>query len=110
MASLLSRKKRWDLLAEMLQRGVLRRLARRTGMGRELLEGDQEELRSPERLRKLLAPLVGGQGASNLEHALALFSARGLNSKAELESLALELADLEQGIMNRNAETDRASE
>jgi hypothetical protein len=95
-AALLVRHKRFDLLGQLLRRGVLRRLGRRAGRR----HGEDDSLRplKVEEVEPILSALMPGGGRASLRKARAAFLAEPPGSAEALEDLGTELAALEAAL------------
>ncbi len=105
-AALLVAEKRWALLAKLLRGGVLRRLARRAGAGREASSGEGDALNA----EAVTALLVGFRtrlgGDEGIERARALFLERPVGNEAQLAKLGDDLARLEHELGMEHASTE----
>ena len=103
-AGMLTRARRWDLLARMLRAGVLRRLSVRAG--RRLEHETPEEgwdpggVLEPATVHSVLAPLLSSLDEEERARREALFTGAGpgggIATRADLERLAHQLARLEE--------------
>ncbi len=101
LAGMLANQGRWTLLGRMLRLGLLRKLLRRGGMGRQLLERDEESLLDAEWQREHLSGLLGSHGQHTLEQGLGLLHGAEVASREELNDLARGLQELERATLER---------
>jgi len=102
LAGMLMRRRRWEVLGQMLRLGVLRRLGRNAGLSKQLLAEDSA-LQEPEVLQRLLKPLFHVQDEARLAWAMQLLKPGQLNSRWELDELEIALASLETGALEQAA-------
>ena len=98
-AGMLQRHRRYDVLCDLLRRGILRRLARRVG-----LRGEDAEFRGPleeEQVSRILDLLVPAAGAGRRAHerARSLFLEEAPEDVEGFERLGRELARLERALL-----------
>ena len=106
LAGLLQGRRRWELLAQMLRQGVLRRLGRRTGLGQGQLEGQADALQDPAWIRDLMWPLLHTQSDAQKEQSLKLLGPGNVASRKQLDQLARDLAALESSLLAASETTE----